>query len=63
MSFSIGLAIFGFIWHLFAVAGLILLTPYGKKWEGFYMGLLLGPVGLWLSFIIKSNLDDKGENL
>jgi hypothetical protein len=39
MSFSIGLAIFGFIWHLFAVAGLILLTPYGKKWEGFYMGL------------------------
>ena len=62
MSFSIGLALFGFVWHVFAVAALILLTPYGKKWEGFYMGLLMGPIGLWLAYVIKSNLDEAGND-
>ena len=53
MDFPIAIAIFGFIWHLFAIANLIMLAPYGKRWEGFYLGVLLGPIGTFVAIIMR----------
>ncbi len=53
MDFSWSLAIFGVIWHLFAIANLIMLAPYGKRWEGFYLGVLLGPFGTMICIIMR----------
>ena len=64
MDFPISIAIFGFIWHLFAIANLIMLAPYGKRWEGFYLGVLLGPIGTFVAIIMREeakSAKDRGE--
>jgi hypothetical protein len=53
MDFTTTLAVFGVIWHVFAIANLIMLAPFGKRWEGFYLGVLLGPVGTFISIIMR----------
>lgn len=53
MEFGTSLAIFGVLWHVFAIANLIMLAPFGKRWEGFYLGVLLGPVGTFISIIMR----------
>jgi pilus assembly protein TadC len=61
MDFSYALAIFGFVWHLFAIANLIMLAPYGKRWEGFYLGVLFGPFGTFISIIIREKAKEAQE--
>ncbi len=35
---------------------MLLLAPYGKKWEGFYIGLLLVAIGLTLVFFMRDRI-------
>ena len=55
------LMIFGLLWHAVALAAMFLLAPYGKKWEGFYISLLLGPVGFCIVLIMRSNLEEERQ--
>jgi|GEM_PF-5162630 len=55
------LAIFGIIWHVFAIGNMLLLAPYNRKWEGFYLGLLLGPIGSLIALAMRDGLRDKVE--
>ena len=55
----VALAILGLAWHALALWAMFLLVPYGKKWEGFYLTLLLGPIGFCIVLIMKSNLDEE----
>ncbi len=58
------LVLLGILWHVFPVTAMILMAPYGKKWEGFYLCLLTGPVGLAIVLVWRSKLDEehrKGE--
>ena len=50
------LAIFGIAWHLFPLWSFFLLAPYDKKWEGFYLTLLFGPIGFAIVLVMLSNL-------
>jgi hypothetical protein len=50
------LAIFGILWHVFAIAGMLMMVPHGKRWEGFYICLLLGPIGLVIVIILRDRL-------
>jgi hypothetical protein len=55
------LMILGIIWHIFPVTAMILLAPYGKKWEGFYLSLFFGPVGLLIVWGIRNRLKERAE--
>ena len=50
------LAIFGVLWHVFAITGMLMMVPHGKRWEGFYICLLLGPIGLVIVLFIRDRL-------
>jgi hypothetical protein len=50
------LAIFGVLWHVFAITGMLMMVPHGKRWEGFYICLLLGPVGLIIVIFMRDRL-------
>jgi uncharacterized membrane protein len=50
------LALFGLLWHVFAIASYFILVPYGRRWEGFYIGLLLGPLGLTIVLFMRERL-------
>jgi hypothetical protein len=56
------LMILGIIWHVFPVTSMILLAPYGKKWEGFYLSLFFGPVGLLIVLGIRNRLREQAED-
>lgn len=51
------LMILGLLWHVFPVTSMILLAPYGKKWEGFYTSLFFGPIGLIGALIVRKELE------
>ena len=55
------LMILGILWHVFPVTSMILLAPYGKKWEGFYLSLFFGPVGLMIVLGIRKRLMAEAE--
>jgi hypothetical protein len=48
--------ILGILWHVFPVTSMILLAPYGRKWEGFYMSLIFGPIGLAIAWQWRKSL-------
>lgn len=50
------LAIFGVLWHVFAITGMLMMVPHGKRWEGFYICLLLGPIGLVIVIFLRDRL-------
>lgn len=50
------LMILGILWHVFPVTSMILLAPFGKKWEGFYLSLFFGPVGLLIVLGVRKRL-------
>jgi hypothetical protein len=50
------LAIFGVLWHVFAITGMLMMVPHGKRWEGFYICLLLGPIGLIIVIFMRDRL-------
>ena len=50
------LAAFGVFWHVFAITGMLMMVPHGKRWEGFYICLLLGPIGLLIVVFIRDRL-------
>jgi hypothetical protein len=50
------LAIFGVLWHVFAITGMLMMVPHGKRWEGFYICLALGPIGLVLVLFMRDRL-------
>jgi len=50
------LMILGILWHVFPVTAMILLAPYGRKWEGFYMSLFFGPIGLLIAWQWRKSL-------
>lgn len=50
------LMILGILWHVFPVTAMILLAPFGRKWEGFYFCLFFGPVGLLVVLAIRRRL-------
>jgi hypothetical protein len=50
------LAFFGVLWHVFAIAGMLMMVPHGKRWEGFYICLLLGPIGLVIVIFMRDRL-------
>lgn len=56
------LMILGIIWHVFPVTSMILLAPYGKKWEGFYLSLFFGPVGLLIVLGIRKRLMEEAAD-
>ncbi|HAO99357.1 MAG TPA: hypothetical protein DCQ83_04875 [Fibrobacteres bacterium] len=56
----IALAVLGLLWHAVAIYAMILMAPYDKKWEGFYITLLLGPIGFYIVLIMHSNLKEQG---
>jgi hypothetical protein len=51
------LAILALLWHAFPVTSMILLAPYGKKWEGFYTSLFFGPIGLMWALSQRKKLE------
>lgn len=53
--------ILGLIWHIFPVTAMILLAPYGRKWEGFYLSLFFGPVGLLIVLGLRKRLKNEEE--
>ncbi len=53
--------ILGLLWHIFPVTAMILLAPYGRKWEGFYLSLFFGPVGLLIVLGIRKRLKAEEE--
>lgn len=55
------LMILGLIWHIFPVTAMILLAPYGRKWEGFYLSLFFGPVGLLIVLGLRKRLKNEEE--
>jgi hypothetical protein len=55
------LMILGILWHVFPVSSMILLAPYGKKWEGFYLSLFFGPIGLLIVIGIRNRLKEQAE--
>ena len=55
------LMILGLFWHIFPVTAMILLAPYGRKWEGFYLSLFFGPVGLMIVWNIRKRLQREAE--
>jgi hypothetical protein len=55
------LMLLGILWHVFPVTSMILLAPYGKKWEGFYLSLFFGPVGLLIVLGIRKRLKERAE--
>lgn len=55
------LMILGLLWHIFPVTAMILLAPYGRKWEGFYLSLFFGPVGLLIVLGIWKRLKREAE--
>jgi len=55
------LMILGLFWHIFPVTAMILLAPYGRKWEGFYLSLFFGPVGLLIVLGIWKRLKREAE--
>jgi|GEM_PF-3189596 len=50
------LAALGVFWHVFAITGMLMMVPHGKRWEGFYICLLLGPIGLVIVIFIRDRL-------
>ena len=50
------LAALGVFWHVFAIAGMLMMVPHGKRWEGFYICLLLGPIGLIIVIFMRDRL-------
>lgn len=48
-------------WCLCAVVGAALLSPHNKAGTGCLAGGLLGPIGILLAWIEKSNLDRQGD--
>lgn len=56
------LAICGLLWHAFPITAMFLLAPYGKKWEGFYISLLLGPLGLCIVLLMRSELEEQRKS-
>jgi hypothetical protein len=50
------LALFGILWHVFAITGMLMMVPHGKRWEGFYICLLLGPIGLIIVVFMRDRL-------
>ncbi|MCD6023681.1 MAG: hypothetical protein K0Q91_597 [Fibrobacteria bacterium] len=50
------LAIFGVLWHVFAITGMLMMVPHGKRWEGFYICLVLGPIGLVIVLFMRDRL-------
>jgi hypothetical protein len=55
------LMILGILWHVFPVTAMLLLAPYGRKWEGFYMSLFFGPIGLVAAWQWRNTLRENGE--
>ncbi len=55
------LMILGLLWHIFPVTAMVLLAPYGRKWEGFYLSLFFGPVGLLIVLGIWKRLKREAE--
>jgi hypothetical protein len=53
------LMILGIIWHVFPVTAMILMAPYGRKWEAFYLCLFFGPVGLLIVLGIRKRLKEE----
>ena len=53
------LMLLGILWHVFPVTSMILLAPYGKKWEGFYISLFFGPVGLIAVLVMRKELEER----
>jgi hypothetical protein len=54
--------ILGILWHVFPVTSMILLAPYGKKWEGFYLSLFFGPIGLLIVLGVRKRLMEQAED-
>ena len=50
------LALFGVLWHVFAITGMLMMVPHGKRWEGFYICLVLGPIGLIIVLFMRDRL-------
>ena len=44
-----------FVWLLFAIAGMMILSPRNKGGTGFCLGLFLGPFGVLIAFIMRMN--------
>ena len=53
------LMILGILWHVFPVTSMLLLAPYGRKWEGFYMSLFFGPIGLVAAWNWRQSLKEE----
>ena len=53
------LMILGILWHVFPVSAMLLLAPYGRKWEGFYMSLFFGPIGLVAAWQWRNSLREE----
>lgn len=53
------LVVLGILWHVFPVTSMILLAPYERKWEGFYISLLLGPIGLAIVLVWRAKLEEE----
>jgi len=56
------LALFGLLWHVFAITAYFLLVPYGRRWEGFYIGLLLGPLGLMIVLFMRERIRNEMQS-
>lgn len=50
-----------FIWGLFAVVGGALLSSYNKAGSGFLLGLFLGPIGVLIAAVMRSDEKRKEE--
>lgn len=53
------LMILGIIWHVFPVTAMILMAPFGRKWEAFYLCLFFGPVGLLIVLSLRKRLKEE----
>jgi hypothetical protein len=56
------LVILGILWHVFPVTAMLLMAPYGRKWEGFYLCLFFGPVGLLIVLSWRKSLRESRES-
>lgn len=55
------LMILGILWHVFPVTAMILMAPFGRKWEAFYFCLFFGPVGLLIVLNLRKRLKEEAE--
>lgn len=57
-----GCFLIALLWALFGIAGSSMLAPFNKQSTGFLLGLFLGPIGLVIAWVMRSNLRGIEEN-